>query len=102
MTFSYGVITHIDPKGNYAAATNLRIREGNGPYEVPDPDLDVALFLKFGQPVFSLGEILVLDDSGREVAGLGRKPSKWRVTYELFYDIALAVERAREVSGVEV
>lgn len=98
-SIQYGVITHISPNGNYAAATNLRIREGNGPYLAPDDELNVRLFLQLGSPVFSLGEILVLDETGREHAGLMRKPSKWNVTYELFYDVAMAVQRAREVSG---
>lgn len=32
--------------------------------------------------VFALGEILILDESGREVGGRGRKPAKWDVTVQ--------------------
>lgn len=46
---------------------------------------------------FTLGEILVCDESGREVAGRGRKPSKWYVERESFDTIEAAVERAQAV-----
>lgn len=32
--------------------------------------------------VFARGEILILDESGREVAGQGRRPAKWGVTIQ--------------------
>ena len=47
--------------------------------------------------VFEEGEILIVDESGREVAGLRRKPSKWYVEYEEFEDLEKAIERAKEV-----
>lgn len=34
---------------------------------------------RYQQRVFTLGEILILDENGREYGGHGRKPSKWFV-----------------------
>jgi len=48
-------------------------------------------------PVFILSEILILDLTGREVAGYGRKPDKWSVTCEEFDTIEEALARAKEV-----
>lgn len=50
-------------------------------------------------PVFTLGEILVLNECGREIGGHGRKPSKWWVEYEEFPTIEQAIKRAEEVMG---
>lgn len=58
-----------------------------------------ALLLALRCPVFHRGEILVLDEDGREVAGHGRKPSKWDVDVELFETIEQAVARAARLSG---
>lgn len=50
-------------------------------------------------PVFTLGEILILDSpSGREVDGIGRKPSKWDIAYVTFDTIDEAITRAREIA----
>lgn len=43
--------------------------------------------------VFEPGEILICN-GGREVAGKGRKPSKWFIEYEEFDNINDAVQRA--------
>ena len=48
-------------------------------------------------PVFSLGEILILDVTGREVAGRNRKPSKWFVTCEEFDNLDDAVDCAQKL-----
>ena len=46
-------------------------------------------------PVFIPSEILILDaETGREIAGHRRKPSKWLVKYEMFDSIDEAIERA--------
>lgn len=50
-------------------------------------------------PVFALGEIIVLDDSGREIGGLGRRPAGWDVDVEHFDDVNAAIKRSREVTG---
>lgn len=49
-------------------------------------------------PVFQEGEILIIDKSGREIAGLGRKPSKWAVEYEVFDNLEDAIKKAIKVS----
>ena len=48
-------------------------------------------------PVFELGEIIIVNESGREAIGRGRKADKWDVSYEEFTDIEQAIARAREV-----
>jgi len=49
-------------------------------------------------PVFEIGEVLIVNDYGREIVGHGRKADKWDVDYEEFDTIEEAVVRAREVS----
>jgi hypothetical protein len=49
-------------------------------------------------PCFTLGEILILDGSGREVCGRGRKPSKWFIETEGFGTIEEAAARAIEIT----
>ncbi len=53
--------------------------------------------MNFGVEVFHRGEILILDIDGREVAGRGRKPSKWDVEVETFQVLEEAIECAHEV-----
>jgi len=48
-------------------------------------------------PAFEVGEILIVDETGREVAGHCRKPSKWMVEYEEFDNLEEAIKRAREI-----
>lgn len=48
-------------------------------------------------PVFTLGEIIIVDDSEREIGGIRRKASKWFVEYELFDNLDEAVAKANEV-----
>lgn len=57
-----------------------------------------GLALMMRMPVFTLGEIMFLDISGREIAGHGRKPSKWGVVTEEFDEIDDAIARAVEVT----
>lgn len=60
-------------------------------------DLSVEQYVFCSVPVFTLGEIMVMDSSGRTIPD-GRKPSKWFVTYETFNNINDAVKRAKEIS----
>jgi hypothetical protein len=46
---------------------------------------------------FTLGEVLICDEDGRELVGGGRKPSKWFCTTEEFGDLDTAVARAARV-----
>lgn len=48
--------------------------------------------------VFTKGEIVILNDYGREVCGQGRKPSKWFIEYEELDNIDDAIARAVEVT----
>ena len=49
------------------------------------------------QEVFSLGEIIIVGDDGREIGGKERKVSKWYVGYEVF-DLE-EIEKAVELSN---
>jgi len=62
-------------------------------------NMELALMLR--HPVFTLGEILILGDDGREVSGVGRKPSKWFVVIEEFDTIDLAIQRAIQINASE-
>lgn len=53
--------------------------------------------MAFRTPVFTPGEILILDEDGRELAGRYRKPSKWGVSYETYINVEAAIDRARDV-----
>lgn len=64
-----------------------------------DPSQYVALMLTYMTPVFHLGEIIVLDDSGREVGYPGRKPSKWFITCEEFDNVEDAVARSIAITN---
>lgn len=50
-------------------------------------------------PVFTLGEVLIVDEDGREVAGHRRKASKWDVDVEVFDLLTQAIVRAEEVTA---
>lgn len=99
-----GVICRVPPNtemGNLAAALDAMVER-----EQPGPDNNyngvyesVGLAgLSLRMPVFTLGEILVMDDSGREIGGVGRKPSKWDVECREFDSLEEAVEFARSLS----
>jgi len=48
-------------------------------------------------PVFHLSEILILDQNGREVTGMMRKPSKWSVEFKEFNTLDKAIEYSKEL-----
>lgn len=60
------------------------------------------LALNYGTPVFECGELLLINEHGREICGAGRKPDKWAVDYETFpfAELEIAIKRARESVGV--
>ena len=93
MRYKFCVITEVpDPEksdGNLAMAIV---------YSLPQ-EIRGLVALKGRQEVFTLGEILVLDDSGREVSGHGRKPIKWYVETETFEDIEDAIQKSIEVKS---
>lgn len=46
--------------------------------------LPAGLSLSLRRKVFTVGELLVVDDDGREIGGRNRKPSKWGVGFSTF------------------
>jgi hypothetical protein len=61
-------------------------------------DLTKKQMLMCNVPVFTLGEILIIDNNDRTIPD-GRKPSKWDVGCEYFDDVESAIKRAKEVYG---
>lgn len=109
--YAFGVITRVaDPatSGNLAAELDLYVetvpcnKTNNFVAEIRTlADVMGAWFLlALRKPVFSIGEILILDGNGREIGYPGRKPSKWDVECEEFDTLADAANRAREVLGL--
>jgi len=74
-------------------AMQRKFMEVHGSMKVKDGEEHLTFVLV---PAFSLGEILVMDASGRTIPD-GRKPSKWRVEFEMFGDIESAIKRAEQV-----
>jgi hypothetical protein len=62
----------------------------------PEPNFPAGLggMVVGKHPVFTKGEIVIVNDSGREEIGHGRKPNKWSVGTEEFDNIDEAVARA--------
>jgi len=58
-----------------------------------------ALTIRAKLPTFELGEILIVNRSGREIAGKGRKSDKWYVEYETFWTLRAAIKRAKNIQG---
>lgn len=59
---------------------------------------------KIGKPVgrckvevFSVGEIVICDENGREIGYPGRKPSKWYVSYEIFDNLNEAIDKVKSL-----
>jgi len=66
----------------------------NGPL-IPFDALEAMLGLRVQN--FTLGEVLLCDDDGREVVGDGRKPSKWGCSTEEFASLDAAVACSQQV-----
>jgi hypothetical protein len=101
----YGVITEVPPlkdSGNLAVSLGEiciqteQPSEDNG-YAGRYEDVGFPASLAIQKRVFNVGEVLILDDSGREIPYPGRKPAKWSVTCEEFDNIERAVARAQQV-----
>lgn len=97
------VVTRTGPcedGSNLAVAMDLW--QENTPPTRSDPlgtwrPVNVMVQLSLRSRVFIPGEILVLDDGGREIAGRGRAPGKWDVSLEYFDTLEAAAVRAAEV-----
>jgi hypothetical protein len=59
-------------------------------------DLTKEQLFTCNSPVFSLGEILIMDPSNDRSVPEGKKPDKWDVSYECFDDILEAVECSKK------
>jgi hypothetical protein len=114
----FAVITKIEDEGNRACSEILIDPEAEshiaGANIIVNPPFDEELFAKAicfkkttidltkrqmlicNAPVFTLGEILIIDSNDRTIPD-GRKPSKWNVGCEYFNDIESAIKRAKEV-----
>jgi hypothetical protein len=101
----FGVITEVPPlkdSGNLAVAFGeIVIKTGGGTaltdYRDTFEDIGFPASLALHKQVFRVGEVLILNDDGREIPYPGRKPAKWSVTCEEFDNVEAAVARAREV-----
>jgi hypothetical protein len=97
----------INPKENtiYVGADLPPIPRGNvlfvDPFQVTVKGKTYTLE-RVRVPVFEKGEILILDaESGREIAGHERKPSKWFVEYEVYDSLEEAIKKAISVLSEE-
>lgn len=55
--------------------------------------------LSLRQPIFNVGEILILDESGREIGYPQRKPGKWsNVGFDFYDNVQDAILRAQELT----
>lgn len=63
----------------------------------PVEKLNIIQMIGLRQSVFHLGEIIIINENGREVAAPGRKADKWSVDTEVFDNLEDAVKRAEEV-----
>lgn len=110
MTDRIGVVVRVaDPAsgGNLALSNDVYLDPqalgARNAFDVPHQTLVKALGLPpmtalyLRCPVFTVGELLVLDDNERDT--MGRKPSKWDVGVEWFDSLDDAVRRAREVAS---
>jgi hypothetical protein len=102
MTARFQVITRVpsgeDISGNLAAAFELYEDRQNGRRN--NPTLVQGAFLTFRVPVFTYGEIVIVDSGGRELTGPQRKASKWDVDYETFDSVEEALDLAMKLLSV--
>ena len=67
-----------------------------------DSQTDKTPFPHVQLPVFTVGELVVVDANGREVNGHGRKPRRWFVDFEVYDDFETAIARAVQVSDADL
>lgn len=94
MTYQIATVTKVpdpleDPRGgNMAAAIT---------YGLP-PELAYLVLINGRVPVFTLGEILILDEDDRDV-GTTRKPSKWSIEITHFDNLDAAIRCSKVVQA---
>ena len=59
-------------------------------------------FVRIKRPVFEIGEIVIVNEYGREYGPIGRKPSKWCVGFEEFDNLEKAIQRSVEIIKREI
>jgi len=63
---------------------------------------EIPSMLHYKASAFELGEILIIDETEREVNVGCRKPDKWDVEYEIFDSVSEAVKRSDRIHKQEV
>jgi hypothetical protein len=106
MNYTFAVITKI-PKVREGNEHDQILVEGwdeNNEeviYHLPKEDEKYSMietkYVNAKLPVFRSGEILILDNNGREVTGMGRKPSKWSVEVEEFINLNDAIKCSQKI-----
>jgi hypothetical protein len=79
------------PEFNESMFGDALVRKGGDTIDLTKKQMVFCLV-----PVFSLGEILIINSNDRTIPD-GRKPGKWDVECEYFDTIEDAVKRAKEV-----
>ena len=87
MNYRYAVVTQIDA-GDLANTTA---------YDLTGKEQICVL-----QQLFTVGEIMILDNTGREVAGRRRMPSKWGVYIAVYASLEAAITKAVEVTNISL
>jgi hypothetical protein len=106
MSYTFAVITKV-PKVREGNEYDQILVEGYDKdneeviYHLPKEGVEYRMvdtkFVNAKLPVFHLGEILILNESGREVGGMCRKPSKWSVEVEEFSHLDDAVQKSKNL-----
>lgn len=106
MSYTFAVITKV-PKVREGNEYDQILVEGWDKtneeviYHLPKEDVKYRAvdtkYVNAKLPVFHLGEILILDETGREVTGVGRKPSKWSVEVQEFDNLEEAIHMAKNL-----
>ena len=68
-----------------------------------DEDGRIVTHLPVKLEVFHLGEIIIVDEKGREIGGWFRKAEKWHIEYKEFemQDMEKAIKLSRKIMGVD-
>ncbi len=100
----FAVVTEVDREHNYCNEVAVKLKSSvSGYLRIVDSDADyeeVDESRVIEVPVFFVGEILILDEDGREPGYPGRKPSKWAVKIECYDQVEEAVKRVNQVLEV--
>lgn len=95
----FAVITEIpaaEDAGNLACSFDIfTVVEEGFPGRCERISLNAALNLR--TKVFELGEIIIVDEDGREIGGAQRKPNKWFVTCEYFTTLSEAIYKSQQM-----